>query len=112
MIAAAMALAMVSQAPAHGCGMVHGRMAVWNGAPSVRISIIGSKRILGVVQQDETFAALPAVIRQAWAPDGQGPQDGVALVGDFRVCAVTASRPGRMQLVRVVGGRALVRRGP
>jgi len=28
--------------------IVHGIMQVWNGSPSVRISIIGTKRILGV----------------------------------------------------------------
>ncbi len=109
MIAALAALAVASQASADGCWTVHGRMAAWNGAPAVRIAVSGTKRVLGVVQANERFDDLPAEIRQAWIADGRGPEDGVALIGDFRVCAVTHSRPGRMQMVRVVSGSRLTR---
>jgi hypothetical protein len=110
LIGALAALALASQAPAHGCTTVHGRMQVWNGNPAVRISVIGSKRVLGVVQQDERFDDLPEDIHRAWRASGQGPEDGLALFGDFEVCAETPSRPGRMQMVRVVGGQRLVAR--
>jgi hypothetical protein len=111
-IAALAALALAAQAPAGGCTTVHGRMQAWNGAPAVRISVTGTKRVLGVVQPNESFDDLPAEIRRAWTSGGAGPEVGVALVGDFEVCAETPSRPGRMQMVRVVGGRRLVREGP
>ncbi len=112
MIAALAALALASQAPAHGCTTVHGRMYAANGNPAVQIWVIGSRRVLGVVQQDETFDDLPRSIRKAWTVGGHGPEDGAVLVGDFRICAVTGSRPGRMQMVRVLSGRRLVRRAP
>lgn len=63
--------------------------------------------MLGVVEQDETFKDLPANVQKVWSgEDGTGvwTRD---LFGDFRVCAVTKFRSGEMQMVKVVGARAL-----
>jgi hypothetical protein len=103
-------LALVTTASAHGaetCRTVQGRMMLSNGAPSVRIWVAHAKRTLGVVQQDETFGELPAPIRHAWSAKGVDSMWANDLLGDFHVCAEAPSRPGRMQLVRVVEGHEL-----
>jgi hypothetical protein len=82
-------------------------MFLANGAPSVRIWVVGTHRILGVVQQGERFDDLPAEIRTAWSADGEAAMWERPLFGDFRVCPLTPSRPGRMQSVHVEGGRRL-----
>ena len=82
-------------------------MSLWNGTPSVRIWVVGTRRILGVVQQDETFDDLPANIRQVWDAKGDEAMWNTDLFGDFRVCAVTESRPGWMQMVKVEQARGL-----
>jgi hypothetical protein len=83
-------------------------MSLWNGTPSVRIWVVGTKRMLGVVQQDETFDDLPENIRRAWAVHGDTAMWRSDLFGDFRVCPVTANRPGRMQMVIVKGATRLL----
>ena len=90
-----------------GCRAIHGRMTLSNGTPSVRIWIIGTHRVLGVVQQDERFEDLPANIRRLWAAHGDDAMWSSDLFGDFAVCPVTRSEPGRMQLVRVLGATRL-----
>jgi len=84
--------------------MVHGRMSVANGTPSVRIWVIGTHRVLGVVQQDETFEDLPANIRHLWAAHGDDAMWSSSIFGDFRVCPLTKSKPGWMQFVSVKSG--------
>jgi hypothetical protein len=90
-----------------GCRTVHGRMTLANGTPSVRIWVIGSQRVLGVVQQDESFNDLPANIRQLWAAHGDDAMWSSYLFGDFTVCPVTKSEPGHMQLVSLRDGKRL-----
>jgi hypothetical protein len=94
-------------AAAEPCRTVRGRMELTNGTPSVRIWIVGTKRILGVHQQDEVFDQLPVNIRRAW--EGTDGVVGHQLFGDFRVCPLTPSHPGWMQMVRVESGRNLRR---
>ena len=109
-LAIVLAAAAVNGAPARpgACGMIHGEMYLSNGMPDTRIRV--GKRILGVVQNDLTFDQLPPKILRVWGgKDGESFM-GHTLRGDFRVCAVTRQRPGWMQMVRVVGGRNLVRR--
>jgi hypothetical protein len=88
-----------------GCETVRGRMQVTNGTPSVRIWLVGTKRMLGVREQDAQFENLPAEVRKAWA--SKGPPWEHRLYGDFRVCALTSERPGWMQMVRVESGKNL-----
>ena len=109
---AAMAI-LLTAAPPHTsptCRTVHGRMALWNGTPTVRIWVVGTRRILGVAQQDEAFDRLPASVRKLW--DGKNPDAdwSTVIYGDFKVCALAPGRPGRMQEVEVMDARRLVLR--
>jgi len=72
---------------AGACFTVHGRLSYWNGAPATRISVIGTKRILGV--PDEIV------------PESTASQvsDSVEALGNYRVCPMTKERPGHMQMV-------------
>ena len=79
-------------------------MSLANGSPSMRIWVIGTHRVLGVVQQDETFEDLPANIRHLWASHGDDAMWASYIFGDFRVCPLTKSKPGWMQFVSVKGG--------
>jgi hypothetical protein len=73
------------------CFTVHGRLSNWNGNPTERIWIIGTKRILGIREDTDLPKSL----------DGKmGNFDDVA-TGDFEVCPLTKESPGRMQIVCV-----------
>jgi len=78
----------------NGCRIVHGRMTLANGAPSVRIWVVGTRRVLGVVQQHESFDDLPANIRGLWGAHGDDAMWSSYLFGNFRVCAITRSKSG------------------
>jgi hypothetical protein len=77
------------------CFSVHGRLSVFNGAPSFRIWKIGTKRVLGVSEQRfalEGYNNLPDDLR--------GKVDAEKdLYGDFLVCPFTKARPKEMQMV-------------
>ena len=97
--------ALPAVAMAWPCQTVHGRMYLANGTPSVRIWIVGTTRLLGVLQQDQRFDDLPRNIRTTWA--AHGDEWSSYLFGNFRVCPIERDRPGWMRLVNVVGGAAL-----
>ena len=69
------------------CFTVHGRLSYWNGAPATRISVVGTKRILGVPDE-----ILPESIASQVS-------DSVEALGNYRVCPMTKERPGHMQMV-------------
>lgn len=71
------------------CFKVHGRLSNWNGNPSARIWIIGTKRMLGVEGDTDYPIALKTRV---------GHFDDVA-TGDFEVCPFTPKRKGWMQIV-------------
>ena len=89
------------------CFAVHGRMTSCTSVPSVRIRIVGTRRVLGVadangdVAGDEVLAGklaremitLPPCSKAAW--------------GDFTVCPLTPGRPGVMQRVCLVDSSKL-----
>jgi hypothetical protein len=94
------------------CFVVHGRMFFPNGNPPVRISRIGTKRILGVLdgaKRDDTDAVLPEDLRNRLGPEW----DKYLVHGDFDVCPLTEEQPSRMQFVcvRDVQHAVLVRSG-
>lgn len=73
------------------CFIVRGRLGFYNGAPSARIWIIGTKRLLGVhedILPDELSSKMTSFGMQAF--------------GDFRVCPLTPEKPGVMQIVCIV----------
>jgi hypothetical protein len=73
------------------CFKVHGRLSNWNGNPTQRIWVIGTKRMLGVRVGTE----LPKALN-----DKLGDFDDIA-TGDFEVCPFTPRREGWMQIVCV-----------
>lgn len=70
------------------CFKVHGRLAYWNGAPTTRITWLGTKRILGVPDEVVPEDVAPHLV-----------MDQVDAYGDFRVCPLTVQKPGHMQMV-------------
>ena len=101
-------LTAVDGAKAATCRDVHGRLSLHNGAPTARIWVVGTHRVLGVLQPNESFSDLPASVRQLWAGKTNEAIWASEIVGDFEVCAVTASRVGRMQMVKVTAAKHLV----
>jgi|ERR1017187_5995900 hypothetical protein len=86
------------------CFTVHGRLSNWNGNPTGRIWVIGTKRTLGIREDTELPKSLA---------DKMGNFDDVA-TGDFEVCPLTKESPGRMQIVCVasVSRTTVTRRKP
>jgi len=82
-------------------------MELWNGAPSVRIWVAGTRRVLGVVQPHDSFDDLPASVRTIWNGKDVEADWATAIHGDFKVCPVGEARPGRMQQVTLVDARRL-----
>jgi len=86
------------------CFTVRGRLAVYNGAPALRIWRVGTRRVLGVSEQKFSVAGYRNIPKEI---EEQINQD-VEIFGDFLVCPFTRSRPGEMQLVCIDEGRNLV----
>jgi hypothetical protein len=86
------------------CFKVHGRLSNWNGNPTQRIWIVGTKRMLGVRVDTDLPKALA---------DKMGDFDDVA-VGDFEGCPLTREQAGKMQIVCVasISGVAVSKRKP
>jgi hypothetical protein len=79
-------------------------MSLVNGAPSVRIWLVGTKRTVGVSEGkyfDPRYCNLPPELQTklSWDTD---------LFGDFVLCPFERSQPGVMRLVCVDGARHLV----
>ncbi len=90
------------------CRVVRGQLFLTNGTPSVRIAVTGTRRILGVIQQDQTINQLPVSPALLKRLLNQKPNEDLAIYGDFNVCAITKSVPGVMQMVRVKSASGLV----
>jgi hypothetical protein len=91
------------------CFEVHGRLSLWNGAPSLRLWPVGTRRALGVIADrtgdpDRDFASLPADVQHLLTGDQ------TAVWGDYVVCPLTRPRPGRMQFVCIASARRLTAR--
>ena len=92
------------------CSRVHGRLSVYNGTPSIRLWPIGTKRLLGVIDPNDTSSApgptiLPLDIKNKLDWDKN-------VFGDFMVCPLTRQKPGRMQTVCIGSGKNLIVREP
>jgi len=77
------------------CFSVHGRLAVYNGAPALRILKLGTKRILGVSEQRFAVEGYRNVPEEVTAKLDQDK----LLYGDYTVCPFTRAREKEMQLV-------------
>jgi hypothetical protein len=83
------------------CFDVHGRLGTYQRAPTARIWIIGTKRMLGLRE------GVPEWLEE----DVEGGD--TYLIADFVVCPLTRSKPGVMQLVCVesASNQVVVRKG-
>ena len=86
------------------CFIVHGTISAWNGAPTIRISRPGTKRMLGITERPFP-ASVPAVLPQPLAEKLIGE---VAAAGDFTVCPFTVEQPGHMQMACVESATNLI----
>jgi hypothetical protein len=91
------------------CFTIHGRLALWNGAPAFRIWPTGTKRMLGVNGADgDPDAANPI-------PDAVAKlrkTDFTQVYGDYRVCPFSRSQPRHMQFVCIDAASNLTAREP
>jgi hypothetical protein len=89
------------------CYSVHGRFGFHEGAPSSRIWIVGTHRILGV---DETTNVDKDRAEVPWIPANLesriGP--GIDVFGDYEVCPLSKEKAGEMQMVCVESDSRLV----
>ena len=72
------------------CYETRGRLQAANGNPSVRIWKVGTKRILGV--KNENLENLPKKVKEDFS-------FGVYVFADYKVCPLTKEKPGHMQMV-------------
>ena len=82
-----------TEKPVAPCYEVHGRLSYWNGAPSTRIWIIGTHRLLGLHDED---SYLPANVTKLLKGDFDDE-----VFGTFVVCPITKAKAGEMQMVYV-----------
>ena len=91
------------------CFTVHGRLALWNGAPAFRIWPVGTKRMLGVNGADndpEAASPIPDAVARLRKTDF------TQVYGDYRVCPFSLGKPGRMQFVCIDSAANLSAREP
>ncbi|MGA2370517.1 MAG: hypothetical protein ACLPPV_12860 [Candidatus Korobacteraceae bacterium] len=70
------------------CFQVHGRLSNWNGNPTRRIWIVGTKRMLGLRDGTE----LPAALQKSLSDFDH------EVVGDYEFCPFTPQKSGVMQV--------------
>ena len=80
---------------------VHGRLSFYNGNPSCRIWIVGTKHLLGIRESGDEVVDMPKQLRDLMAGDRE-------IFGDFVVEPLTPYRQGEMQTVRVVSASKIV----
>jgi hypothetical protein len=83
------------------CRRLRGRLSYYNGAPSTRIWIVGTNRILGVPSED---SELPPEVKKFL----KGFDDEIS--ANFTVCPLEKDRKGTMQMVKVKAADHVVRR--
>ena len=80
---------------------VHGRLTYYNGTPSSRIWIVGTKRLLGVRDPGDEIAYMPKELCDLMSWDRW-------IFADFVVEPLTPYKQGVMQMVRVVSASKIV----
>jgi hypothetical protein len=80
---------------------VHGRLTYYNGNPSSRIWIVGTKRLLGIRESGDEVANMPKALRDLMSWDRE-------IFADFVVEPLTPYKRGVMQMVRVVSASKIV----
>ena len=80
------------------CQVIRGRFFVANGTPSIRIAVVGTKRILGVTDgqlDPEGQSTVPDNVKHLMGLDAFYRD----IYGTYDVCPLDRARPGRMQTV-------------
>lgn len=91
------------------CFTVHGRLSLYNGTPSARIWIIGTKRLLGVVDYENPRKPEDSVLAKEIEKSLKRHLDWHRnIYGDFVVCPVSRYKPGWMQFVYVKSASKLI----
>jgi hypothetical protein len=80
---------------------VHGRLTYYNGNPSCRIWIVGTKRLLGVRESSDEMSDMPKELRRMMSWDRE-------IFADFAVETLTPYKQGVMQMVRIVAAYKIV----
>jgi hypothetical protein len=86
------------------CFTVHARLSRFNGAPSARLWIIGTQRMLGVSEDRFVVDGYPTMPPEVAAKSTFDTD----LFGDFLVCPFTAEKPGAMRWVCIESVEGLV----
>lgn len=87
--------------PAFPCFKHHGRLASYSsGSPSLRIWLIGTKRVVGL--EDSTIPPAIEPFLSATSPAYS------FIYGDFELCPIGPDKPGQMRRVRMVRAENLV----
>ena len=85
------------------CFKVRGRLLLYNGAPTIRLWRVGTKRILGVSASysQPGYSSIPEEIERllGWETD---------VWGDFLVCPFTRLKPKEMQMICIDSGKNIV----
>lgn len=85
------------------CFRVRGRLSLYNGAPTIRLWRVGTRRILGVSASysQAGYSSIPDELerRLDWETE---------MWGDFLVCPFTRLRPKEMQMICIEDGKNVV----
>jgi hypothetical protein len=86
------------------CFRLHGRLAGYNGNPTYRIWRIGTKRLLGVHDDEKVGPLMPEWLQR------KVDFERFWVYGDFEVCPLTKEEPEEMQIVCVESASNIVMR--
>lgn len=85
------------------CFTVRGRLSLYNGAPTIRLWRVGTKRMLGVSSSysQAGYSSIPEELerRLDWETE---------VWGDFLVCPFTRQRAKEMQMICIENGKNIV----
>src|SRR4051812_41631513 len=85
------------------CYQIHGRLYLTNGTPSVKIWVIGTKRILAVqTLEDSEENIMPAKV------SSQFLNTATQVFADFQVCPFEKDTPGHMRMVCIESAKNMI----
>jgi hypothetical protein len=82
---------------------IHGRLGVYNGTPSCRIWLVGTRKVLGI-RETETECPIPSALLQILQEDINDRW----IYGDFTIVPLTAPKEGVMQIVTLKAAKNMV----
>lgn len=82
---------------------IHGRLGVYNGTPSCRIWVVGTRKVLGI-RETETECPIPPKLLQILREDINDRW----IYGDFTIVPLTEPQEGVMQVVTLMTAKNIV----